>query len=76
MAPRTEAATYGNHVSSWTLLAAMDSRIQACEKTSRLRENSAVMAALDAAIHGKHRTFNMLLDGRVKCGHDNGGSGA
>jgi hypothetical protein len=46
------------------------------KKTSRLRENSAVMAALDAAIHGKHRTFNMLLDGRVKCGHDNGGSGA
>jgi hypothetical protein len=31
------------------------------------------MAALDAAIHEKHNTFNMLLDGRVKPGHDSGG---
>jgi hypothetical protein len=30
------------------------------------------MAALDAAIHEKHRSCNMLLDGRVKPGHDNG----
>src|SRR5208337_4863534 len=32
------------------------------------------MAALDAAIHEKHRTFDMLLNGRVKPGHDNGRS--
>jgi L-cysteine S-thiosulfotransferase len=30
------------------------------------------MAALDAAIHEKYRTFTMWLDGRVKPGHDNG----
>jgi hypothetical protein len=30
------------------------------------------MAALDAAIHEKLSTFN-VLDGRVKPGHDNGG---
>jgi len=32
------------------------------------------MAALDAAIHEKDFIFNMLLDGRVKPGHDNGRS--
>jgi hypothetical protein len=32
------------------------------------------MAALDAVIHEKCDTFNMLLDGRVKPGHDNGRS--
>jgi A/G-specific adenine glycosylase len=47
---------------------------QACEKTSLSRKNSAVMGALDAAIREKHRTFNMLRDGRVKPGHDNGGA--
>jgi hypothetical protein len=31
------------------------------------------MAALDAAIHEKLSTFNMLLDALVKPGHDNGG---
>jgi hypothetical protein len=42
-------------------------------KNLALAEKSAVMAALDAAIHEKHRAFNMLPDGRVKPGHDNGG---
>jgi hypothetical protein len=32
------------------------------------------MGKVDAAIHAKHRTFNWLLDGRVKPGHDNGRS--
>jgi hypothetical protein len=51
-----------------------DSRLRALKKIWRLWKGSAVMAALDAAIHEKHRTFNMLLDGRVKPGHDNGRS--
>jgi hypothetical protein len=52
----------------------MDSRIRAGEKIWRSRKSSAVMAALDAAIHEKERAFNRLLDGRVKPGHDNGRS--
>jgi hypothetical protein len=43
-------------------------------KNPALGEISVVMAALDAAIHEKHNTFNILLDGRVKPGHDNGRS--
>jgi hypothetical protein len=50
----------------------MVSRLRACKKIWRLRENSVVMAALDAAIHEKHCSFNGLLDGPVKPGHDNG----
>jgi hypothetical protein len=31
------------------------------------------MAVLDAAMHEKHNTFNLSLDGWVKPGHDSGG---
>jgi cytochrome c-type biogenesis protein CcmH len=49
-----------------------DFRERPFEKLWRLLKNSAVMAALDAAIHEKHQTFNMLRDGWVNPGDDNG----
>jgi hypothetical protein len=48
--------------------------IRACEKIERVAANSGVMARLDQAIHAKMQDFSMLVDGRVKPGHDNRGS--
>jgi hypothetical protein len=40
------------------------------KKIWRLGNKSAVKAALDTAIHEKHRAFNRLVDGRVKPGQE------
>ncbi len=48
------------------------SRERACEKIGAFATNSVVMARLDRANHEKSNALTMLLDGRVKPGHDSG----
>jgi hypothetical protein len=68
-APDRQARTGGKHI-RWQHFFGMDPRIRACEKTWRFWDKSAVKAALDMAIHDKHRAFNRLVDDRVRAGQE------